>query len=74
MNPVLVRLDNEGRKRVPSSILFDRFGERQSFGYPAKEQYTKLANEVRPSCAFFEHVKKEVQRQKVSIIICTGAQ
>ncbi len=66
VEPVLLKLDNEGRKRVPSCILFDQFGSWNSFGYQARDQYAKLAKAVRPACAFFEHVKKEIQRKEVS--------
>ncbi len=69
MDPVLMKLDNEGRKRVPSCILFNKCGDRESFGYQARDQYATLGKSVRPAYAFFEHVKKEVQRNEVSIYI-----
>ncbi len=66
LEPELLTLDNAGRKRVPSCILFDRFGETKSFGHQAREEYASLQTELRPCYAFFEHVKKEIQRKKVS--------
>ncbi len=74
MEPVLLKLDNEGRKRVPSCILFDQFGKMNSFGYLARDQYAKLTRAVRPACAFFEHVKKEIQRKAVSQIMYSAVQ
>ncbi len=67
IEPVLLKLDTQGRKRVPSSILFDQFGDRKSFGYPARDQYAKMLNPLRPSVAFFEHIKKDIQRKNVSL-------
>ncbi len=66
MEPVLLNLDSQGRKRVPSCILFDHLGGMKSFGYQARDQYAKLLITERPACAFFEHVKKEIQRTEVS--------
>ncbi len=66
MEPVLLNLDTESRKRIPSCILFDHLGDVRSMGYQARDQYAKLQNAERPACAFFEHVKKEIQRKEVS--------
>ena len=66
LDPVLLNLDTKCRKRVPSCILFDKFGDRKGIGYEAREEYATLGMRVRPAYAFFEHVKKEIQRKEVS--------
>ena len=65
MDPILLKIDDQGRKRVPSCILFDQFGVKKAFGYQARSVYASVTKSLRPSYAYFEHVKKDFQRDKV---------
>ena len=59
---VVVRLDefrNVGR--VPNCILFNQYGKRLSFGYQAREKYSRISDEQRKKFFYFEHVKKTFQ-------------
>ena len=63
--PILLTLDDQGRKRVPSCILFDSSGVTIAFGYQARSEYAGLGRDQRPHYAFFDHVKKTFVREKV---------
>ncbi len=69
LEPKMLKLDEESRKRVPSCILFDQFGKVKSFGYLARNQYMKLDKEERTLSAFFVHIKKEIQRKEVRMLL-----
>ena len=71
IEPVLLSLDQQGRKRVPSCILFDEQGKGKSFGYQARDEYATMGKRARTSHAYFEHIKKELKREKVSYLNCT---
>ena len=65
VDPTVLTLDNAGNKRVPSCILFDPSGNKIAFGYEAREQFAALDHEERPQYYYFEHVKKNLQHDKV---------
>ncbi len=69
LEPVMLELDKEGRKRVPSCVLFNQEGKLEFFGYNARNQYEKLTKEQKECSACFSHIKKEIQRKEVSIIM-----
>ena len=66
VNPTVLTLDNAGNKRIPSCILFDPCGNKMAFGYEAQEQFAALDHEERPQYYYFEHVKKNLQHNKVT--------
>ena len=66
-DPVFLELDDQGHKRVPNCILFDQFGDRDAFGYQARERNDSKPKALRPRCAYFERVKKNLQQEGVSI-------
>ena len=75
VDPIVLKLDNAGRKRVPSCILFDNNGNKIAFGYEAREQFTSLnrkpiSKTVKffPEYHYFEHVKGHLQREKVTLV------
>ena len=67
VDPILLSLDEQGNKRVPSCILFDMNGERVAFGYEAREHFTTLKSK-RVEHYYFEHVKRLLQQEKVILI------
>ena len=66
VNPTVLTLNNAGNRRVPSCILFDPDGNKIAFGYEARERFAALNSERRPKHHYFEHVKKNLQRKKVT--------
>ena len=66
VNPFELKLDNDGNRRVPCCILFDSNGSKVAFGHEAREQYADLDREERPLYHYFEHVKKNLQHDKVT--------
>ena len=68
VEPILLKLDNAGSKRIPSCILFDPSGNTIAFGYEAREQFAALDHKERPEHHYFEHVKKHLQHEKVAIL------
>ena len=73
VDPIVLKLDYAGSRRVPSCILFDGSGNKIAFGYEAREQFTALNRDGTPSRAkrfpeyhYFEHVKGHLQREKVT--------
>ena len=67
VDPIVLKLDNDGNRRVPSCILFDPNGSKIAFGQEAREQYSALDHEERPLYHYFEHVKKNLQHDEVTI-------
>ena len=67
VDPIVLKLDSAGHKRVPSCILFDADGNKMAFGYEARERFAALDHEQRPRYHFFEHVKKNLQHEKVTV-------
>lgn len=68
-DPTLLSLDEALNKRVPSCILFNPNGNRIAFGYEAREQFRHLNHKMRPKYHYFEHVKRQLQHDKVQIIM-----
>ena len=72
VDPIVLKLDNAGNKRVPSCILFDNNGNKITFGYEARHQFTSLNREPRSKFFqeyhYFEHVKGHLQREKVTLV------
>ena len=66
VEPVVLKLDNTGNRRVPSCILFDPDGNKIAFGEEARDQYSALGRAKRPQYRYFEHVKKELQHDEVT--------
>ena len=66
IDPIVLKLDNSGNRRVPSCILFDPDGKKIAFGYEAREQFVALDHELRPQHYYFEHVKKYLQYNEVN--------
>lgn len=64
LDPTTLKLDDEGRTRVPSCILFDDRGNNIAFGYKARQRYADLKQEDRPRFIYFEHIKKHLQLEK----------
>lgn len=63
---ILVRLDESKGEvnRVPNCILFNEFGKKIAFGYPAREKFAHGISDVqREKYFYFEHVKKTFQRK-----------
>lgn len=67
IDPLLLKLDDAGNKRVPSCILFDMNGKKIAFGYEARDQFATLDNQTRPQFHYFEHVKRQLQHEKVTV-------
>lgn len=66
----MVELDEKKhRTRVPNCVLFNPYGKLIKFGYGTREVYLKQSNEMRPTFAYFEHVKRTFQRNSVSIYL-----
>ena len=65
VNPIVLKLDNAGNRRIPSCILFDPDGNKIAFGQEAREQFAALKSELKPQYHYFEHVKKNLQHEKV---------
>ena len=65
MDPIILKLDEEGRHRVPSCILFDSNGKKVAFGHKARTIYSGLDHEERPNYTYFEHIKRHLQREEV---------
>ena len=65
-DPNILKLDNNGNKRVPSCILFDMNGMKIAFGYEARELFSTIDSKLRPQHHYFEHVKKNLQHEKVT--------
>ena len=66
VDPTVLKLDNYGNKRVPSCILFDEKGNKMAFGHEARQQFAALDRELRHQHHYFEHVKKNLQYEKVT--------
>ena len=66
VDPTVLTLDNAGNKRIPSCILFNPNGKKIAIGYEAREMYTVLDGQQRPQHHYFEHVKKNLQHEKVT--------
>ena len=66
VDSTVVKLDNNGNRRVPSCILFKPNGDKTAFGYEAREQFAALKLELRSQHHYFEHVKGHLQREKVT--------
>jgi len=66
VDPTVLKLDNSGHKRVPTYILFDANGNKMAFGHEARERFAALNHEQRPRHHYFEHVKKNLQHEKVT--------
>ena len=77
VDPTVLKLDNAGNKRVPSCILFDSNGKKVAFGHEAREQFAALNHELRHQHHYFEHVKKNLQYEKVpylqQVLWCVGS-
>ena len=69
IDPTVLKLDNAGNKRVPSCILFDSNGKKLAFGHEAREQFAALNYELRHQHHYFEHVKKNLQYEKVQQVL-----
>ena len=69
LDPILLKLDNAGNKRVPCCILFDPHGKKIAFGSQARKQYAALDHKERPQYHYFEYVKKHLQHKKVTIYL-----
>ena len=65
VEPIVLELDNAGSLRVPNSILFNLNGNKMGFGYEARERFASLKWKLRPLYYYFEHVKKNLQNEKV---------
>ena len=63
--PTVLKLDNDGNRRVPSCILFDPNGKKIAFGPEARDKYVALNRKLRPCYYYFEHVKKDLQQEEV---------
>ena len=63
----LLQLDEAKNKRVPSCILFDKNGETVAFGYEARKHFLAVDPQQRPQFYYFQHVKKQLQHEKVII-------
>ena len=55
--------------RVPTAILFNTDGTVDSFGIIARKAYRNLDDEERLECAYFEHIKMDLQHDEVYILI-----
>ena len=66
VEPIVLKLDSSGNRRVPSCILFDPNGKKIAFGYEAREQFADLNRDQRPRHHYFEHVKQHLQNEKVA--------
>ena len=66
VDPTVLKLDNDGNRRVPSCILFDSNGAKIAFGHEARERYAARKRELKPQYHYFEHVKKHLQHEKVT--------
>ena len=51
--------------RVPTAILFDKNGRVKAFGQTARMLYRNQDKEDFLDCAFFEHIKMELQQDEV---------
>lgn len=69
IDPPLLKLDDAGNKRVPSCILFDMKGKKVAFGYEARDRFATLDHQTRPKFHYFEHVKRQLQHEKVTLIL-----
>jgi len=70
VEPIVLKLDYAGNRRVPSCILFDGSGNKIAFGYEAREQFTALNRELRPRHHYLEHVKMHMQHKQVTCHSC----
>ena len=61
-DPMLLKFDNR-YKRVPNCVLFDMNGKMIAFGYEAQERYSTIKSKLQYH--YFEHVKKNLQHDKV---------
>lgn len=52
-------------KRVPTAVLFDKDGNVEYFGEDAREEYGNLEDDERLKHAYFEHIKMNLQNDKV---------
>ena len=66
VEPIVLKLDSSGNRRVPSCILFDPNGKKIAFGYEAREQFADLNRDQRRRHHYFEHVKQHLQNEKVA--------
>ena len=66
-DPNVLKLDNSGNRRVPSCILFDSSGEKLAFGHEARDRFTAVEHKLKPKYHYFEHVKKHLQHEQVTI-------
>ena len=69
VDPTVLKLDNAGKNRVPSCILFDPNGKKIAFGYEARERFVALKSELIPQHFYFEHVKRHFQHEKVTYTV-----
>ena len=66
VDPTVLKLDNDGNRRVPSCILFDSNGKKIAFGHEARDQFSTVNRKSKPQYYYFEHVKKDLQHEKVT--------
>lgn len=66
VDPTVLKLDNDGNRRVPCCILFDSNGKKIAFGHEAREQFATLNRKSKPQFHYFEHVKRDLQHEKVT--------
>ena len=66
VDPIILKLDKDGNKRVPSCILFDMNFKMTAFGYEAREEFSTIESKKRSQYHYFEHVKKSLQHEKVT--------
>ena len=66
VDPTVLKLDNDGNRRVPSCILFDSNGKKIAFGHEAREQFATVNRKSKPQYYYFEHVKRDLQHEKVT--------
>ena len=65
-DPAILKLE-DNNKRVQSCILFDINGEIAAFGSEAREQFRYLDSKLRLQYHYFEHVKLNLQHEKVNV-------
>lgn len=67
-NPIILKLDQNVSQsvRVPSCILFDRDGNRLSFGWEARDDYSGMDSDQRPEHIYMEHIKMKLHLEEVS--------
>lgn len=67
VDPTVLKLGNARNRRVPNCILFDPNGRNIAFGHEAREQYADINRDRRPLYHYFEHVKRDLRHEEVTM-------